>query len=395
VTRAAWPTVRLQEVLHSVSECHRVDAAQDYPNLGIYSFGRGLFLKAPISGAATSARTLFRVRRGQFIYSRLFAFEGAYGLVSDELDGRFVSNEFPMFEADTARLTPEYLAWYFRIPSVWNEVAKTAVGMGDRRRRVQPQQLLRHEIPLPPLPQQHRIVAKLDELSTKVEESRVLRSAVTRATLALELLTTKRLFPKAEGSVLGDFARFQTGYAFKSEWFVEDGIRVARNVNIGHGHLDWSDTARVPMTMRDQFARFELADGDILVSLDRPVISTGVKAARVTSSDLPALLLQRVARARFDPDRLLPEYLLGWLRSPCFVGAIDPGRSNGVPHISHKHIEAAPFAAPPLPEQQRVLAQLHDIEVLSQEVRYAQAAAGRELDALMPAILDRAFKGDL
>jgi type I restriction enzyme S subunit len=54
---------------------------ETYPNFGIYSFGRGLFRKSPIKGISTSAPTLFRVHAGDFIYSRLFAFEGAYGIV--------------------------------------------------------------------------------------------------------------------------------------------------------------------------------------------------------------------------------------------------------------------------------------------------------------------------
>ena len=64
--------------------------AAEYPNLGIYSFGRGLFAKPSISGATTSAPKLFRVRSGQFIYSRLFAFEGAFGVVPEHMDGWYV-----------------------------------------------------------------------------------------------------------------------------------------------------------------------------------------------------------------------------------------------------------------------------------------------------------------
>src|SRR4051812_15916784 len=69
-----WPMARLGDVIRQVSDPHIVHVDQSYPNLGLYSFGRGLFPKSPIDGATTSARTLFRVREGQFIYSRLFAF---------------------------------------------------------------------------------------------------------------------------------------------------------------------------------------------------------------------------------------------------------------------------------------------------------------------------------
>src|SRR4051812_14636629 len=129
----------------------RVKVDEVYPNLGIYGQGRGSFTKPAISGAATSAETLYRVRSEQFIYSRLFAFEGAYALVQPTHDGFFVSNEFPTFGVDRQRLLPGFLFAYFRRPSVWYALASQSTGLGDRRQRVHPDVILAHRIPLPPL----------------------------------------------------------------------------------------------------------------------------------------------------------------------------------------------------------------------------------------------------
>ena len=74
------------------------------PNFGLYSYARCLFVKTPISGMATSAARVRRVRTGQFIYSTLFAWEGAFGLVTPEFDGWFVSNEYPTFTCDESQL---------------------------------------------------------------------------------------------------------------------------------------------------------------------------------------------------------------------------------------------------------------------------------------------------
>jgi type I restriction enzyme S subunit len=48
------PAVRLGDVLSLQQEATKVDPAAEYPNLGIYSFGRGLFAKPSIHGATTS-----------------------------------------------------------------------------------------------------------------------------------------------------------------------------------------------------------------------------------------------------------------------------------------------------------------------------------------------------
>src|SRR4051812_2244841 len=104
-----------------------------YPTFGIYGFGRGLFQKPAISGSTIKADNLYRARKGQFIYSRLKAFEGAYGMVPEGLDGHFVSNEFPTFDCLLNRLVPEYLLAYFRTPSVWRYAAQLSAGVGARR----------------------------------------------------------------------------------------------------------------------------------------------------------------------------------------------------------------------------------------------------------------------
>lgn len=155
--RRGWSEVTLSEVISQRREPHRVEAHGTYPNLGIYSFGRGLFAKSPIDGARTSAKELYRVKAGQFIYSRLFAFEGAFGMVTHEFDGWFVSNEYPVFESDAERVLPEFLTAYFSSRAVWEEVAAGSKGLGDRRQRVQPEKLLGHRLLIPPLADQLRV----------------------------------------------------------------------------------------------------------------------------------------------------------------------------------------------------------------------------------------------
>jgi type I restriction enzyme, S subunit len=167
-----WPKVSLREVIRLSQDEHRVLPGLRYPNIGIYSFGRGVFEKSPIEGATTSARTLFRVRQKQFIYSRLFAFEGAYGLVPEEYDGAFVSNEFPSFDVDQDLLCPEFLALHFKLPSTWKILATRTFGMGDRRQRIKPDQLFSYQIPLPPRSEQRRIVAKIGRLDAKIDEAK-------------------------------------------------------------------------------------------------------------------------------------------------------------------------------------------------------------------------------
>ena len=163
--RAGWKRKRMADVVQFVNDSHKVVPNLSYPNLGIYSFGRGLFHKPPIDGLATSAIALRRVKAGQFIYSRLFAFEGAYGRVTPEFNGCFVSQEYPTFDCDAHQVRPEFLAAYFKPPHLWKLVAAGSKGLGDRRQRVQPAQVLAHELWLPPIAWQNRLA----EVQTEVD----------------------------------------------------------------------------------------------------------------------------------------------------------------------------------------------------------------------------------
>lgn len=165
-----WPQVELGDLLTPADDGVSVQEDASYPNVGIFGFGRGLFRKPPIAGMTTSAKTLFRIRAGNFIYSRLFAFEGAYGIVDDEFEGHFVSNEYPSFTLDQSRVLPGYLGAYFRCPSIWQAIAIGSKGVGSRRIRVHPEKVLSHEIPLPPLAEQLAIVARLDALVDKTRQ---------------------------------------------------------------------------------------------------------------------------------------------------------------------------------------------------------------------------------
>ena len=183
----------------------------------------------------------------------------------------------------------------------------------------------------------------------------------------------------------GVLAQIQSGYAFKSEWYSSTGIRLVRNVNIGHGSIDWSDTANLPVDKREEFANFELKENDLLISLDRPIISTGLKLVQVTHNDLPSLLVQRVGRMLFFCDDWIDlDYVKIWFKSSVFLDSIDPGRSNGVPHISQKDVANAPFPLPPLAEQKRIVAKVDELltrcAALERKLGQAQVA-GRQLTA--------------
>lgn len=191
---AGWKRVRLGEVMQLDLDPVKVDPSDEYPNLGIYSYGKGLFHKPPISGLETSANILYRVKEGQFIYSRLFAFEGSYGHVSKEFDGKFVSGEYPTFTCNPSYCRAEFVYAHFKLKSVWWSLSASSKGLGLRRQRVQAPAILAHEVWLPPIKEQDRIAEVLrakqqyDALNTFEKDAEALRRSILAKAFRGELV---------------------------------------------------------------------------------------------------------------------------------------------------------------------------------------------------------------
>jgi type I restriction enzyme S subunit len=174
---------------------------------------------------------------------------------------------------------------------------------------------------------------------------------------------------------VSDTVDMLNGYAFKSEWFKQTGVRLLRNLNVSHGYVDWSQPAAIDSNTAAEYQQFGLRASDIVLSLDRPIISTGLKYAVIRESDLPCLLLQRVARLAPEAKLVSSDFLLLWLQSDLFVGTIDPGRSNGVPHISTKQVAALAFPLPPLAEQSRIVTRVAQLRRLCVDLRQRLSAS--------------------
>jgi len=79
-------------------------------------------------------------------------------------------------------------------------------------------------------------------------------------------------------------------------------------VNVGVGEIVWNDVARLSLDKAEEFEIYNLAEKDIILSLDRPIINAGLKVTLVSKEDLPCLLLQRILK--ISPIKANKDYLV-------------------------------------------------------------------------------------
>jgi type I restriction enzyme S subunit len=192
-----WPLVRLGELVTLVDRFEAVVPTASYRLLGVRLEGNGTFHRETVKGTETSASRLNRVETGDFIFSRLYAWRGAFGIIPPEQDGAFVSNEFPIFCVDENRLHAQYLKRWFELPAVWSRVLEDCTGSTPTtRNRFKERYFLDLEIPLPPLPEQHATVARLYALTDKTRQLTAHLDAIESEANALVLALHHNLAKK-------------------------------------------------------------------------------------------------------------------------------------------------------------------------------------------------------
>ncbi|WP_308363954.1 MULTISPECIES: restriction endonuclease subunit S [unclassified Microbulbifer] len=229
-------------------------------------------------------------------------------------------------------------------------------------------------IALPSIAEQKVIADKLDTLLVQVENTKarleripqilkrfrqsVLATAVT-GKLTEDWRGRSEFASKA--GALKDFVAIDVGHAFKSKEFTDTGIRLLRGQNIEPGALKWKETKYFPEQKLDEFSHLFLRENDVILAMDRPIISTGLKLGRVKPIDLPCVLVQRVARFK-DFSDLSADYLYLLLSDLAFTNYIQPNQTGSdIPHISGKQILAFPVKIPSLEEQEKIVQQVEQL----------------------------------
>lgn len=364
-----------------------IDPGCAYRTAGIYSFGRGVFERETIRGADTSYRSLFRLHEGQVILSKLNGWEGAVDVVTAEIDGCHVSNEYPTFSLDEQRADPGFLRWITRWPAFWDRLVPR--GSMVRRKRVQPDQFLKVSIPLPPIDEQRRIAHRLGDLAGTTSLVGDLQSTAIRLDQALVDSSISSIF-EGDGwpmKALGDVAE----------------------INPSPQRLDPSATiAFVPMAAVDgingQVREAEqrragdigpgykqFREGDVIFARITPCMQNGKAAI------YPGTPTYGYGSTEFHVIRAGPEVSSEWLhrvvrtREFRLSAAEHFTGTAGQQRVPTSFLKAARIPVPLLDEQITALKKVDRISAIGLEISGARSRSKAVLAALVPAALNEAF----
>jgi len=416
-----WVWARVGDVVKLVSNAIKVESNIEYKMAGVKWYGEGVFHRETMQGDTLSARWVSPLVPGALIYNRLFAWKASFAVVPANFADCHVSNEFPQFVADPAKLLPEYLyLWCITDQTIKGVNAASTGSAAVSRNRFREEFFLDFKIPLPPILVQQKIVAAWEtaqraaaEMTARIEqlerdiEARLLDSigvhveapSVGRHALVatwsdverwdlfyhrLDFLALERSLNAISAVPLGEALRF-ISRGWRNSDFPEGTFRYVEISNVtkedGIGGFRVVSVDKPPSR-----ATTLIRKGEMILGMTRPYLGSfalvPTEYDRCVCSSGFALC---AGEAR--PDVML-EYALEFLKSSAGLRQMERRMTGGLyPAITQDELEKVLLPIPPLPVQRQVVAyvseQRAEITKLKAEAKARAEAAKADVEAMI------------
>lgn len=267
---------------------------------------------------------------------------------------------------------------------------------GDRP-RVSYDEIAAFQVFLPPLPEQRRIVAKIDSLTGKSRRARDHLDHIPRLVHKYKQAILSAAFRgDAELARVGDvITDIRYGTAKKCNY---DGgaVPVLRIPNVQGGRIDLGDMKSADFDAKE-LLKLELRTGDILVIRSNGSLDLVGRSAVVDDRAAGMLFAGYLIRLRLDPTRCLPEYLHWFLQSSVARNTITNAAksTSGVNNVNAQELQNLELPLPSIAAQKERIASIESAFTWIERLTGDATSARKLIDYLDQSVLAKAFKGDL
>ena len=270
-----------------------------------------------------------------------------------------------------------------------------------------------YEIPLPPLPEQQRIVDRIESLFAKLDEAKEKAQAVvdsfeTRKAAILHKAFTGELTAKwreEHGVGMESWKTRELAECFE----IVSGIQKtpARSpkdnpvpyltvANVYRGRIDLSDIRYFEVTSKE-IEKLKLQDKDILI-VEGNGSGNEIGRCAIWHNELPLCIHQNhIIRMRRKTADILPEYALHYLNSEAGKSIMRERSKTtaGLFNLSAGKIKTIPLPMASLDEQSEIIHLIDSLFEKEQWVKESAEAVLNQIDLMKKSILARAFRGEL
>ena len=282
----------------------------------------------------------FQVKKDDLIIS-CSGTVGKVSIIKDNDPKGIISQALLLLRADTNKVLPLYLKYFFSSREGYNAIVSRSSGsvqVNIAKRSVIEQIPLK----LPRIKTQRKIVGVLNSIDEKIEENERINNNLLEQ--ALTLYATQFSSLELNGCI-GDYCSVKSGFAFKSSWWTNSGIRVIKIGSINQDNLNLLECSYVDEDKADKAKDFVVKAGDLLIAMTGATIG---KFAMVPYSSEMLLVNQRVGKFFLgnNPVEKLP-FIYCTLKQPEVYGeVVNRGQGSAQPNISASDIMSIPCVIP-------------------------------------------------
>lgn len=385
-----YPLRPLGELMHLDIQRTPMKPATTYRLAGVLNAGKGVVAKGELDGGDTEYAAMNVLHADQVVMRKLTAWEGPITVVPAEFDGCVVSNEFPTFTLGP-ELLPAWMRHVCRSPRLWAEMKNRVSGTVQRRKRLNPEQLLQIQLPIPPREVQARIADVLDAVDDQVTaldiEADALRDVLRR-------LRADSMTDGSTDTVRADEAFSITMGRQRSPQRATGPHMTSylRSANVGYGTLNLSDVLEMDFNPSER-ETFVLRYGDVLVS-EGSASATAVGMPAMWRDEIPAPVCfqNTLLRYRAIQGVSIPAFVKHWCLWAYESGQFrDVAGGTNIKHIGSRRAVQMLVRLPNVADQERIATELDSMSEVVTATR-AEAARLREVRAgLLAGLLDRAI----
>lgn len=279
-----------------------------------------------------------------------------------------------------------YVVYALNSPYFRNQVYENVTGIG--RVRTSLTKLRKYQIPLPPLPEQQRIVEHLDSAFAKIDALKANAEKMVEESKALFASALREAMIPKEGweeKKLKEIADYSIGLTYKPSDVCHNGTVVLRSSNIQDDKLDLQDIVRVSCKVKDSLYAKE---GDILMCSRNGSARLVGKVAIIPKTDeqMTYGTFMMLIKSRLN------KFLFYYFKSDLFRDQIKHGEANMINQITRYMLDDVILFCPPLPDQQSIVSHLDDLSAKVHQLEANYKKVSEECDALKQAILRETFE---
>ena len=346
----SWPLVPLDEAITHRKDFVQISDFENYKRCRVQLHAKGIVLRDVVSGAEIKTKEQQVCRAGEFLVAEIDAKVGGFGVVPDELDRSIVSSHYFLFEVNEERLNGRFLDYFIRTPGFKDQVAARG---STNYAAIRPHNVLQYQIPLPPLPEQQRIVARIESLAARIQDARILRKQAAEEAEVLGTAGRGATFAKYAdrfGELRLEDLTTRITKGESPEWqgftYQDTGPLFIRSENVLWGRLDARNALHIPDAFHEKLSRSHLRGGDVLINLVGASIG---RPCVVPESIGMANINQAVAVITPKAEELSSEFLTHFLLSSVAQDVIHRGKvETARPNISLGDLRQLKIPTPPL-----------------------------------------------